>query len=73
MIQKLVKFFKDELKYVYVKKLEQKKLELGEEISRLEKIQDKNDIFFIRLNDLQKSHCKIEYQLKIKKEEWKIE
>lgn len=72
MINIIKKFIRDELRYCYIKWLEQKKSELEYDIKSLEKVQDRNDVFWIELNDKQKLHCKIEYKLMIKKEEWNI-
>ena len=73
MIKRIASFFKDELKHVYVRKLEQKKAELEYDIDQLEKLSDLPDVFFIKLQDLKKSHARIEHQLMSKKEAWKIE
>lgn len=73
MINKIVKFLGEELRHVYVRKLEQKKMELEYEIKKLEDIPKLPDMFFMKLQDLKKSHARIEYQLMSKKEAWKIE
>ena len=74
MISKIVKFLGDELKHVYVRKLEQKKMELEYEIKKCEKLSKTfPDMFFDSLQNLKKSHSRIEYQLFTRKEAWKIE
>ena len=70
MMNKIKKFITSELRHCYVKWLEQKKAELEYDIKSLEKIQSRNDIFWIQLNDKQKLHCKIEYKLNHLKEDW---
>ena len=72
MINKILDFFRKEARHVYIKKLEQKLAELEYDISLLVPIHQKNDIFWIQLQEKQKLHSQLEFRLRSKKQEWNI-
>ena len=72
MLDKIINFLRKEARHVYVKKLEQKLAELEYDISLLVPIHQKNDIFWIQLQEKQKLHSQLEFRLIAKKQEWHL-
>ena len=72
MITKLITFIKKELKYVYLKKLEQLKAELEYDISLLEPIKDKGGMWFTQWNEKKLKLDQVNDIIKSKKEEYDL-
>ena len=72
MINRILDFFRKEARHVYLKKLEQKLAELEYDISLLLPVQQKNDVFWIQLQEKQKLHSQLEFRLRSKKQEWNL-
>ena len=72
MMNKIINFFRKEARHVYLKKLEQKLAELEYDISLLLPVQQKNDVFWIQLQEKQKLHSQLEFRLRSKKQEWNL-
>ena len=72
MINRILDFLRKEARHVYVKKLEQKLAELEYDIGLLLPVHQKNDIFWIQLQEKQKLYSQLEFRLRSKKQEWHL-
>ena len=69
-LSRILDFFRDEYRHIIIKKMEQSKAELEYDISRLEPIMQKNDVFWIEWTEKKYLLARLESKLNSVKERW---
>ena len=72
MMQKIISFVKKELKYVYLKKLEQLEAELEYEITLSEPLKHKGGMWFTKWNEQTLKLDRVKADIRSKKEAWNL-